>query len=429
MLYLFKSKGKRLYESYLKEGKGDRKKAIAEVVEKYKEFSDGEKNKFRKLVGKRILKANDSESVSATLLLASEIGKATEWKDDETDDNIVRPLKRFLEKQNNTEEVIAALDALFNNNYGEAEFWERMLRTGPAVALHVIEKISGVEGAEEFFIKNFDVLLELSDKSKKCRDIVTGCAKRGDDKIKKSLLEKIISTGLYEEFIDLLPNLLESRQTRYKLLGWLASNKIRIVIDKKKLAAVEQIPLIAAKIRETEKELVEKAAAILPKLPHEEKLLVHHFLLTRGVRAKEEDLEFLKDAMLDQRVNPVLRKTALETYLNNSQNPELELEKQIEERLDSILEMARPTALIEAYDLGSLLQAIKSNKAEIVLKAVYEEAVDVLEDAEASTEQKKIAAAVAFLYIHSQGKKEECKEVHEKALAILKENGQVMPII
>lgn len=430
MFKFFKNSKKQLYKRYVNAGGEEREKVLAEIVEKYKSFSEKEKYDFRKTIGKKMLKAGKKEEIRRTLELAGEVGRATGWKEHETDAVIVEPIINILEKQNDAELAIAALEALYENNYGEAEFWEKMLHKEPAVAVFVIEKIKDVEGAEEVFRKNLRTLIPLMDQNKTCREIVAKFLKEADGDIKKSLLEKMIKEGMHEEFIEALPSFLESGQTRHLLLGWLATNNIRIKIDKKEVPGAEEVRKLARRIKQAGEDVVKKAATIIPKLPPEERLLVNHFLLMRGVNATEDDGEFLKRVITDQKMHPALRKTALDLYMRSGCDHKEEFVAELEEKIDRALESASAGALREAYDMGTLLAVLKPEKGMSSLEKIYGEAVDVLKDEEADGKQREIAAAVCFLYTKSFRKNtEETKEVCEKALAILKKNGRVILII
>ncbi len=396
MLRILKNSRKELYKKYIcSEGK-EADKALAEVVEKYKSFSEKEKADFRMVVGKNMLKtANRNSGMHKVLKLAKEIGKATEWKGDETDPDIVQSIKSILEKNEDPCLTIAALDALYHSNYGEAEFWEKMLHKSAPVALFVVERISDVEGAEEVFRRNIDALIALSDQSKKCREMTLKYLNEANDEVKKKLLEKLISEGVHKDLLPAIPALFENRQTRYALLGWLTRGEIKINVDRTELPASDILPELTRKIEEVGQELVKKAVSMLPGLPPQERLPVHHFLATRGVRVKDE-----------------------------------ELEEKIEEMIGSRLESACPEALIEAYDASMRLLIFNPERGRKMMEEVFREAADVLEDDAADEKQKEVAAAVSFLYISNfQKKGEEFLRVREKALGILKRNGRVAPII
>ncbi len=425
MFKLFHNMKKELYKRYANPNGENKSKVLAEIVEKYKAFPEKEKTEFRKIISSKMLKA-DKNRASDALRLAKEIGRATDWKEQETDAKMAQSIKTLMEKYNDKDITMLALDALYENNYGEAEFWESMLYKEADVALFVIEKIRGVDGAGEVFKKNLKALMPLLDRSKTCRGIFAECITNANDDIKSKLLKKMIAEGVHEELLDVIPELFEGGKTRYLLLGWLAGKNIRMKVDEENFSPEERIPAMAKKIKEIEMQLVEKAAALLPKLPPHERLALHHFLLTRGVKTKEDDAEFLMEVALNQSIHPLLRRVALAVYKNNDYDNRKEFEEEIEKMIKNALESARPMALMEACDLGMLLASLNRSKGEELLEMAYREAADVLEDEEAEGEQKKAAALVSVIYITKFKRgEEEFRQAYEKAAALL--NGKDAP--
>lgn len=381
MLKIFRNSGKELYRRYVRSEGNEAEKALAEVVEKYKNLPEKEKIDFRGVIGKNIPRASRKCDVRKALRLAKEIGKATEWKGDETDYNIIKSIKMLLQNNEDVELTITALDALYYSNYGEAEFWEKMLYKSAPVALFVVERISDVEGAEEVFRRNIDALITLSDQSKKCREIILKCLNEANGEVKTTILKKLMTEGIHKDLLPVIPGLLENWQTRYELLRWLVSGEIKIIVDETGLPASKILPELTRKIGEVEQELIRKAVDILPELPPQERLPVHRFLISRGVKVKDK-----------------------------------ELEEKIEEIISDKLESALPEALIEAYDASMCLLMFNPERGRKMMEEVYREAVDILEDDNADEKQKNVAAVIAFMYIKNfQKKGEGFLRVYEKA--------------
>jgi len=377
------------------------KKDLGEVIGKYKVLSEKDKEKFRGLLAQDLAKSsNDKEKLKELLSTAVKIGENTEWKDVETDNNLVEVLRNILERYEEDSEIAKMiLDVLEKNNYGDPKFWNDMLYKNDEIAAYVAEKIADVEGGEELLKENLPALLPLLSRSKKCREIVSAHIAEQESDIKKSFIGMVMENGLYQELLPALPKLFEDPHSRLMLASWLADNGIKIRFDLKEQVGEEQIQGFLKEFLAVQKEIIEKAIRIVSSLDWPSKFLISHFLLSKGIFVKdafnEDDKKSLKGIIFNKTMNLSLRKSALQLFmLASDENTRKQIEEQIIKEAKSYLSSAAVRDQIEAYFLSKVLYSYDQQKGKELLQAVYKENLDVLEDPEARQDAREVSAKI-----------------------------------
>jgi hypothetical protein len=377
------------------------KKDLSEVIGRYKVLSEKDKEKFRGLLAQDLAKSsNDKEKLKELLGTAVKIGENTEWRDVETDNNLVEVLRNILERYEEDSEIAKMiLDVLEKNNYGDPKFWSDMLYKNDEIAAYVAEKIADVEGGEELLKENLPALLPLLSRSKKCREIVSAHIAEQESDIKKSFIGMVMENGLYQELLPALPKLFEDPHSRLMLVSWLADNGIKIRFDLKEQVGEEQIQGFLKEFLAVQKEIIEKAIRIVSSLDWPSKFLISHFLLSKGIFVKdafnEDDKKSLKGIIFNKTMNLSLRKSALQLFmLASDENTRKQIEEQIIKEAKSYLSSAAVRDQIEAYFLSKVLYSYDQQKGKELLQAVYKENLDVLEDPEARQDAREVSAKI-----------------------------------
>jgi|GEM_PF-3167341 len=377
------------------------KKDLSEVIGKYKVLSEKDKEKFRGLLAQDLAKSsNDKEKLKELLSIAVKIGENTEWRDVETDNNLVEVLRNILERYEEDAEIAKMiLDVLEKNNYGDPKFWNDMLYKNDEIAAYVAEKIADVEGGEELLKENLPALLPLLSRSKKCREIVSAHIAEQESDIKKSFIGMVMENGLYQELLPALPKLFEDPHSRLMLASWLADNGIKIRFNLKEQVGEEQIQGFLKEFLAVQKEIIEKAIRIVSSLDWPSKFLISHFLLSKGIFVKnafnEDDKKSLKGLIFNRTMNLSLRKSALQLFmLASDENTRKQIEEQIIKEAKSYLSSATVMDQIEAYFLSKVLYSYDQQKGKELLQAVYKENLDVLEDPEARQDAREVSAKI-----------------------------------
>jgi len=377
------------------------KKDLSEVIGKYKVLSEKDKEKFRGLLAQDLAKSsNDKEKLKELLSIAVKIGENTEWRDVETDNNLVEVLRNILERYEEDAEIAKMiLDVLEKNNYGDPKFWNDMLYKNDEIAAYVAEKIADVEGGEELLKENLPALLPLLSRSKKCREIVSAHIAEQESDIKKSFIGMVMENGLYQELLPALPKLFEDPHSRLMLASWLADNGIKIRFNLKEQVGEEQIQGFLKEFLAVQKEIIDKAIRIVSSLDWPSKFLISHFLLSKGIFVKnafnEDDKKSLKGLIFNRTMNLSLRKSALQLFmLASDENTRKQIEEQIIKEAKSYLSSATVMDQIEAYFLSKVLYSYDQQKGKELLQAVYKENLDVLEDPEARQDAREVSAKI-----------------------------------
>lgn len=376
------------------------KKDLGEVIVKYKELSERDKEKFRKLLARDLAKnSNDKEKLKELLSVAAKIGENTEWKDVETDEKLVEILRNILDKHEEDNEVAKMiLDVLDKNNYGDSTFWSGMLYKNNEIAAYVAEKIADVEGGQELLKENLAALLPLLSRSKKCREIVSAHIAEQQSDIKKSFIMMIIENGLYQEVLPALPKLFEDPEGRLMLANWLANNGINIRFDSKEQIGREQIDEFIKEFLAVQKEIVDKAIKIISVLDWPSKFFIGRFLLSKGIFVKDvfnENDKELKRIIFNRTMDLDLRKSALQLFmLASSENIRKQMEERIIKDVKNYLSSASVSDQKEAYLLSKVLYSYDQQKGKELLQDVYKENLDILNDPDSEQDAREISAKI-----------------------------------